>query len=113
MGRKSSFPSTGYVSRLKSHFIDLRRCHQLFVHTPGFGNYTTLGPSGEWNILAKVPVDAGYGGAIHFYMSGAEHEAIECGVNSLTVIKVVIKDVDGNEIDPKGGHWSMALIFDH
>ena len=83
------------------------------LHTPGFGNYNTLGPSGERNILAKVPVDVGYGGSIHFYMSGAEHEAVECGVNSLTVIKIVIKDVDGIEIDPKGGHWSMTIIFDH
>ena len=46
-------------------------------------------------------------------MSGAEHEAVERGVNSLTVTKVVIKNVDGIEIDPKGGHWSITLIFDH
>ena len=46
-------------------------------------------------------------------MSGAEREAIERGVNSLTLIEVVIKDVDGIEIDPKGDHWSMTLVFDH
>ena len=67
------------VSSIESNFIDLRRCHQLSVHAPGFGNYNTLGPSGERNILAKVPVDVGYGGAIHFYASGAEHEAIGRG----------------------------------
>jgi hypothetical protein len=113
MSRLFSFPSTGFVKTLKSNFVDLRRAHQLFLHTPGFGNYNTLGPSGERNILAKIPVDAGYGGAIHYYMSGAEHEAIECGVNSLSVIKIVLKDVEGREIDPKGGHWSGTLIFDN
>jgi len=112
-GRICSFPSSGYVSSLRSNFVDLRRCHQLFIHTPGFSNYNTLGPSGERNIIAKIPVDVGYGGSIHFYMAGSEHEAVECGVNSLNVIKVLVKDVDGLEIDPKGGHWSMTLIFDH
>ena len=57
--------------------------------------------------------DPTHGGAIHYYMSGAEHEAIECGVNSLSVIKIVLKDVDGREIDPKGGHWRATLIFDN
>ena len=112
-GRICSFPISDYVSSLKSNFVDLCRCHQLFIHTPGFSSYNTLGPSGERNIIAKIPVDVGYGGAIHFYMAGSEHEAVECGVSSLNVINVLIKDVDGLDIDPKGGHWSMTLIFDH
>ena len=65
------------------------------------------------NIIAKVPVDVGYGGSIHFYMSGSEHESVECGVNSLSVIKVDVKDVNGIEIDRQGGNWSMTMIFDH
>ena len=112
-GRICSFPLSDYVSSLRSNFVDLRRCHQLFIHTPGFSSYNTLGPSGERNIIAKIPVDVGYGGPIHFYMAGSEHEAVEGGVNSLNVIKVTVKDLDGLEIDPKGGHWSMTLIFDH
>ena len=112
-GRICSFPLSDYVSSLRSNFVDLRRCHQLFIHTPGFSSYNTLGPSGERNIIAKIPVDVGYGGSIHFYMAGSEHEAVECGTSSLNVIKVLVKDVDGLEIDPKGGHWSMTLIFDH
>ena len=113
MSRLFSFPSTGFVKSPKSNFVDFRRAHQLVLHTPGFGNYNTLGPSGERNIRAKIPVDAGYGSAIHYYMSWAEHEAIECGVNSLTVLKVILKDVDGREIVPKGGHCSPTLIVEN
>jgi hypothetical protein len=54
------------VSSAKSTFVDLRRCHQIFIHTPGFGNYNSMGPKGQRDILAKVPVDVGYGGAIHW-----------------------------------------------
>ena len=113
LNRIFSFPSsTGWVSSVKSNFADLRRCHQIFIHTPGFGNYNSLGPSGERDILAKVPVDVGYGGAIHWYMSGSEHDSVECGVSNLSVLKVILKDVGGRELNPRGGHWSATLIFD-
>ena len=59
MSRSSSFPPTGFVKSLKSNFVELRRAHQLFLHTPGYGNHNTLGSNGEHNILAKIPVDAG------------------------------------------------------
>ena len=107
-----SFPLADFAGSAKSGFVDLRRCHQIFIHTPGFGNYNSLGPSGERDILAKVPVDVGYGGAIHWYMSGSEHDSVECGVTNLTVLKVILKDVDGRELNPRGGHWSATLIFD-
>ena len=105
-------PGWNWVISAKSSFVDFRRCHKVFIHTPGFGNYNSIGPKGQRDILAKVPVDVGYGGAIHWYMSGSEHESVECGVNSLTVLKVQLKDVDGNLIDLEGGQWSATLIFD-
>ena len=107
-----SFPLADFAGSAKSGFVDLRRCHQIFIHTPGFGNYNSLGPSGGRDILAKVPVDVGYGGAIHWYMSGSEHDSVEVGVNSLSVLKIQLKGVDGNLIDLQGGHWSATLIFD-
>ena len=71
-----------------------------------------MGPKGQRDILAKVPVDVGYGGAIHWYMSGSEHDSVEVGVNCLSVLKVQLKDVDGNLIVLQGGRWSATLIFD-
>ena len=62
LGRIFSFPSAAFSNSHTSNFIDLRRYHQLFIHTPGFGTYDTLGPSGERNVLAKAPVDVGHGG---------------------------------------------------
>ena len=45
-------------------------------------------------------------------MSGSEHDSVERGVTNLTVLKVILKDVDGRELNPRGGHWSATLIFD-
>ena len=45
-------------------------------------------------------------------MSGSEHDSVEVRVHSLTVLKIDIKDVMGNMIDLKGGHWSCTLLFD-
>ena len=62
LNRIFSFPaSAGWASSAKSTFVDLRRCHQIFIHTPGFGSYNSMGPKGQRDILAKVPVDVGYG----------------------------------------------------
>jgi len=44
-----------------SSLVDLRRAHNLYLHTPGFGAYTCVGPLGSSNIIAKIPVDAAYG----------------------------------------------------
>ena len=113
LNRIFSFPSsTGWVSSAKSTFVDLRRRHQIFIHTPGFGNYNSMGPKGQRDILAKVPVDVGYGGSIHWYMSGSEHDSVEVGVKRLSALKIQLKGVDGNLIDLQGGQWSATLIFD-
>ena len=101
-----------WANTLTSSFVDLRRVHDIFIHAAGFGNYNCIGPRGSRNILAKVPVDVGYGGAIHWYTSGSEHDSVEVGAHSLTVLKIEIKDVAGNQIDLKGGHWSCTLLFD-
>ena len=97
LNRIFRFPSsTGWASSTKSTFVDFRRRHQIFSHTPGFGNYNSMGPKGQRDILAKVPVDVGYGGAIHWYVSGSEHDSVEVGVNSLSVLKKQLKTLVGH-----------------
>ena len=109
-----TFPqgSLFWNSSLTSGFVDLRRVHSIFIHAPGFGNNNTVGPRGSRSILAKVPVDVGYGGAIHWRVSGSEHDSAELGVHSMTVLTVELRDVAGNLIDLKGAHWSCTLLFD-
>ena len=102
-----------WASSITSGFVDLRRAHSIFIHAPGFGNNNTIGCGGSRSIIAKVPVDVGYAGAIRWYMSGSEHDSIEVGVHSITILKIELRDVAGNLIDLKGAHWSCTLVFDN
>ncbi len=57
-------------------------------------------------------MDLGYGGTIHWYMRGSEHDGIEVGMDSLTVMAIELRGVAGNKIDLKGGHGSCTFLFD-
>jgi hypothetical protein len=108
-----SFPGGDDDSEVHtSGFVDLRRCHSIYIHCPGFGAANTVGVTGARDILAKVPVDVGYGGSVHWYMSGSEHDSVEVGMYSLTVLKIELRDVAGNILNLQGSHWSATLIFD-
>ena len=63
------------------------------------------------NILAKVPVDVGYGQAIHWNMSGSDHDSVEVGTHSLNILKIELRDAAGSILDLKGSHWSATLVF--
>jgi hypothetical protein len=94
-----------------SGFVDLRRAHSIFIHMPSFGAGNTMGVTGMRNILAKIPVDVGYGQVIHWGMSGSDHDSIEVGTHSLNVLKIELRDAAGNVMDLKGSHWSATLVF--
>jgi hypothetical protein len=94
-----------------SGFVDLRRCHSIFVHSPSFGNYNTVGPGGVRTALCKIPVEVGYGGLVRWSTGGSSFDYIECGVRSLHVLRLELKDADGNLLDLAGTAFSMTLLF--
>ena len=107
-----SFPTGDYGNTDHvSGFVDLRRAHSIFIHMPSFGAGNTIGVTGMRNILAKVPVDVGYGQAIHWTMSGSDHDSVEVGAHSLNILKMELRDVAGNIMDLRGSHWSATLVF--
>jgi hypothetical protein len=53
-----SFPQVTATSHT-SGFVDLRRAHNIFVHSPSFGNYNTVAPGGVRTALCKIPVEVG------------------------------------------------------
>ncbi len=95
-----------------SGFVDLRRCHNMFLHCPGFGSYNCIGPRGSRNILAKIPVGAACGSSVHLTFSASDYDAIEAGVRAVSVLKIELRDALGHILYLKGGHWSATLIFE-
>ena len=63
-------------------------------------------------MLAKIPVQVGYGGVVHAHMSGSEHDFVEAGCYSLSTIKLTLHDAAGGQLDLKGTSWSCTLVFE-
>jgi hypothetical protein len=94
-----------------SGFADLRRVHNIFVHSPSFGNYNTVAPGGVRTVLCKIPVEVGYGGLIRWSTGGSSFDYIECGVRSLHLLRLELKDADGHFLDLQGTSFSLTLLF--
>jgi hypothetical protein len=94
-----------------SGFVDLRRCHNIFVHSPSFGNYNTVSPGGVRTVLCKIPCEVGYGGLVRWSTGGSSFDYIERGVRSLHLLRLELKDADGNLLDLQGTAFSMTLLF--
>jgi hypothetical protein len=108
-----SFPSGG--AQLASHtsgFVDLRRVHSLYIHSSSFAAYNSLGPRGVRTIVAKVPVNVGYGGLVTWLGTGSEHDYIEAGVSALTSLKLELRDAAGALLNLNNTHWSCTLLFE-
>jgi hypothetical protein len=107
------FP-TGHIP-LSSHlsgFVDLRRVHSLFIHSPSFGAYNSLGPRGDRTIMAKIPCNVPYGALVTYFSSASPHDFIEAGVSGLTTLRLELRDAAGELLDLQGSHWSCTLLFD-
>jgi hypothetical protein len=94
-----------------SGFVDLRRVHSIFVHSPSFGNYNTVSPNGACTTLCKIPVEVGYGGLVRWSTGGSSFDYIESGVRSLHLLRLELRDADGNLLDLQGTAFSMTLLF--
>ncbi len=105
------FPLATVSASHTSSFIDLRSVHTLFVHSPSFGNYSTLAPRGVRTVIQKVPVEVGYGAVLHYEHSGSSYDHIDVGSTTLKMLKFELRDARGNLVDLKGGHRSMTLVF--
>ncbi len=108
-----SFPSGSLqLSIHTSGFVDLRRVHSLYVHSPSFGAYNSVGPRGERTIMAKIPCDVGYGQVVSYQSSASPHDYIEAGVSGLTTLRLELRDAGGRLLDLQGTHWSATLLFE-
>mgnify|MGYP000143520967 FL=1 len=108
-----SFPSGNLLLGMHtSSFVDLRRVHSLYVHSPSFGAYNSVGPRGERTIMAMIPCDVGYGQLVSYQSSASPHDFIEAGVSGLTTLRMELRDAGGRLIDLQGTHWSATLLFE-
>jgi hypothetical protein len=104
---KPQVSATSHVSSL----VDLRRVRDIYVHSPSFGNYNCVAPGGVRTAIAKIPVEVGYSGLVRWSTGGSSFDYVECGVRSLHILRLELKDADGNLLDLQGTAFSMTLLF--
>ena len=95
-----------------SGFVDVRRVHSIYIHSPGFGGHNCVGVAGSRGIMAKIAVNVGYGGLIHWQTSGSEHDFVEVAPHAVSTITLELRDAAGQLLDLKGSSWSCTLIFE-
>ena len=103
---KINSPSAYY----HSGYIDLFPIRNLYI-TSNLGNHSSLSINGEWDIMRKVPVRAGYNEMIYDNGSGLTCDYLDCSNQTLSRIHFKMKDSYNNIINLHGNHWSFSIVF--
>ena len=78
-GLSPIYTSTNYFT---SPCIDLQPIRNIYISSPDLGNYSTIGPSGQVNIIKKVPVNANYNSVI-FDSISSSNDFLDCSKHIL------------------------------
>lgn len=98
------------TTSLSTGLLDVGPQHALYLRS-NIGNYNTVGPRGERDIIARIPVDVSYGYVLHYRHSGYEQDSFDVGGLSLRDISFRLTNSKGAVIDLHGGQMSVEIIF--
>ena len=93
----------------ESGFIYWLTVHNIYIHCPNLGHYSTIGVRGESTIIKTIPVSSSFGYLI-IDSAVAPHDKIDVSMQSLKTMHT-LKNVHGNVMNLHGAHVSLSLIF--
>jgi hypothetical protein len=99
-----------FYREFESGFLDLLNVHNIYLHCPHIGSYTSIGVRGENTIIKKIPVSSSFGYLILDSVV-AQHDKIDVSRQSIKTLRFSLKDVHGNVINLHGASVSFSLIF--
>jgi hypothetical protein len=99
-----------YSPHFSSLFLDLVAHHNIYIHSSLAMGISSLGPAGQTSILGKVPNNASYGNSM-FYQSNGAHDYVDIGKQSISTIRLSLKDAFNNTVNLQGASWSCSIIF--
>ena len=95
----------------ETNFIDLLNVHNVYIHCPNLGHYSTIGVRGESTIIkTKIRVSSSFGYIITDSVV-APHDKVDVSRQIFTTMHFTLKSVHGNVINLHGAHASPSLIF--
>ena len=99
------------VNYFRSSSLDLQPIRNIYISSPNIGNFTTLGPNGQSNIIKKVPVNANYNSMVFDGMTSS-NDFLDCSKQTLRNIEFTIENSRGELINLHGQEVSFSIIFD-
>ena len=109
-GVETNAQNYSYSSTFETGFLDFLRVHNLYVFSNLAANLNTIGPNGQTGILAKCPVNQSYGTTIHERISSG-HDYVDIGRQSLSQIKLSLRDAYSKLINLEKASWSCTICF--
>jgi hypothetical protein len=109
--------NTGITSQMYSaenpmiKYIDLQPIRNIYIKSANLGNFNTLGPKGESDIIKKVKVTADFNQMI-FDNTFVSNDFLDCSKQTLRTIEFILTDSAGNEVPFHGSPVSFSIIFD-
>ena len=99
------------VNYFKSLGLDLQPIRNIYLSSPNLGNFSTLGPNGQSNIIKKIPVNANYNSMVFDNMTSS-NDFLDCSKQTLKNIEFSIENSKGESINLHGQEVSFSIIFD-
>jgi hypothetical protein len=93
-----------------SGMLSLNGFRAVYISSSTLSNYNTLGPTGENNIIKKVPINADFGYQIIDQMV-SDHDFLSVERMALSTDDFQIKDVKGNLVPFRGSPISFTIKF--
>ena len=93
-----------------ANFVDLLNVHSLYLTSDNLGNFETLGPRGNRNILKKIPASSNYGYLILDNIVSTI-DGIDVSKSAIKLLHFQLTDARGHVVDLHGSHVSFSLIF--
>ena len=91
--------------------IDIRRVHNVYIHSNSLSNNNVIGTDGGRTTLVKIPVLGQVGDVLHRYHSGHAYDFVDVSNKTLSTLDFEIKDGRGDLLDLRGGTVSIELLF--
>ena len=100
---------TGTKPFVSGH-IDMSPLRNVYLSCSGLGNFSTVGLTGDRNIIKKIAIN-GQPGSIIYDATQTGVDYLDCSRQTLSRISFQLKDNYGQLINMNGVHWSFSLVF--
>ena len=92
-------------------YIDLQPIRNIYIKSANLGNYNTVGPRHESDIIKKVKVTADFNQMI-FDNTLVSNDFLDCSKQTLRTIEFRLTDSAGNEVPFHDSYVTFSIIFD-